>query len=180
MSIVYENNLHDVSQSLVDVAMGRTPAELVIRGAQLVNVRTAETLPNTDVAVARGRIALVGDATHTIGSDTQVIEANGKFLCPGFLDGHIHVESSMVTVTGFSRAVLPHGTTAIFMDPHEIANVLGVDGIRLMHEEGKDVPLRVFTTVPSCVPAAPGMEDAGASIGPEEVREVLSWEGNRL
>jgi adenine deaminase len=157
--------------------MGRTSAELVIRGAQLVNVHSAEILPNTDVAVARGRIALVGDATHTIGPDTLVIEANGMFLCPGFLDSHIHVESSMVTVTGFARAVLPHGTTAIFMDPHEIANVLGVNGIRLMHEEGKEVPLRVFTTVPSCVPAAPGMEDAGASIGPEEIRKVLSWEG---
>ncbi|EEG78570.1 adenine deaminase [Dethiobacter alkaliphilus] len=172
-----ENNLQDVSQTLVDVAMGRKTADLVIKDARLVNVHTAEIIPGTDVAVAEGRIALVGDASHTIGPETTVIDAAGKYLAPGFLDGHIHVESSMVNVTGFAGAVMPHGTTAIFMDPHEIANVLGMEGIRLMHEEGKTVPLRVFTTVPSCVPAAPGMEDAGAAIGPEEVREVLSWEG---
>jgi adenine deaminase len=173
----YENNLYDVSQHLVDVAMGRASADLVIKDAQLINVHTAEILPHIDVAVAKGRIALIGDATHTIGPETTIINANGKHLAPGFLDGHIHVESSMVNVSGFASAVLPHGTTAIFMDPHEIANVLGLDGIRLMHEEGKDVPLRVFTTVPSCVPAAPGMEDSGAMIGPEEVREALTWEG---
>lgn len=172
-----ESKLYEVSQHLVDVAMGRAYADLVIRGASLVNVHTAEIIPGTDVAAARGRIALVGDAGHTIGPNTLVIDAQGYFLTPGFLDSHIHVESSMVNVTGFAGAVLPHGTTAIFMDPHEIANVLGLEGVRLMHEEGKDVPLRVFTTLPSCVPAAPGMEDAGAAIGPEEVREALAWDG---
>jgi adenine deaminase len=173
----YENKLQDVSRKLVDVAMGRTPADLVIQNARLVNVHTAEIIEGTDVACAAGRIALVGDAQHTIGPDTTVIDACGCYLVPGFLDGHIHVESSMVNVTGFARAVLPWGTTGIFMDPHEIANVLGLEGIRLMHEEGREVPLRVFTTVPSCVPAAPGMEDAGASIGPREVREAMSWDG---
>ena len=172
-----DNNLEDVSQILVDVAMGRKHADLVIQNTRLVNVHTAEIIPHTDVAVAQGRIALVGDAAHTIGPHTTVIDAAGKYLTPGFLDGHIHVESSMVNVTGFAGAVMPHGTTAIFMDPHEIANVLGLEGIRLMHEEGKTVPLRVFTTMPSCVPSAPGMEDAGATIGADEVREVLSWDG---
>ncbi|MDW7650249.1 MAG: adenine deaminase [Bacillota bacterium] len=172
-----ENHLYDVSQHLADVAMGRVHADLVIKGARLVNVHTAEIIPDTDVAVAKGRIALVGDAAHTVGPDTTVVDAAGMYLSPGFLDGHIHVESSMVNVTGFASAVVPYGTTAIFMDPHEIANVLGVDGVRLMHEEGKDVPLRVFTTIPSCVPAAPGMEDAGAAIGPADVREALSWDG---
>lgn len=177
MSPVYENKLYKVSQQLVDVAMGRRPADLVILGARLLNVHTAEILEDTDVAVTGGRIALIGDAKHTVGPETTVIEANGMVLAPGFLDGHVHVESSMVNVTGFARAVLPYGTTSIFMDPHEIANVLGLEGIRLMHEEGKEVPLRVFTTVPSCVPAAPGMEDAGAVIGPQDVREVMSWDG---
>ena len=171
------NHLADVSQHLVDVAMGRTPADLVITDAQLVNVHTAEIIPHTDVAIAKGRIALVGKADHAIGPDTKVIDAQGAYLTPGFLDGHIHVESSMVTVTGFAQAVVPYGTTGIFMDPHEIANVLGLEGVRLMHEEGKNLPLRVFTTVPSCVPAAPDMEDAGAAIGPAEVKEALSWEG---
>ncbi|MCR3921485.1 MAG: amidohydrolase family protein, partial [Firmicutes bacterium] len=172
-----ENKLHEISQHLVDVAMGRIPADLVIQGANVVNVHTAEIIPATDVAVAQGRIALVGQANHTIGPNTVVIKAEGAYLAPGFLDGHIHVESSMVTVTGFSQAVVPTGTTGIFMDPHEIANVLGLEGIRLMHEEGREVPLRVFTTVPSCVPAAPGMEDAGATIGPSDVEEALTWDG---
>ncbi|MBS3989694.1 MAG: adenine deaminase [Dethiobacter sp.] len=171
------NKLSDVAPHLVDVAMGRKYAELVIQKARLVNVHSAEILPNIDVAVAAGRIALVGDACHTIGPETTVIDAGNMILVPGFLDGHIHVESSMVTVSGFAQAVLPHGTTAIFMDPHEIANVFGLEGIRLMHEEGKNLPLRVFTTVPSCVPAAPGLEDTGAVIGPTEVREAMSWEG---
>lgn len=177
MGYSYENKLSEVSQWLVDVAMGRKYADLVIQKARLVNVHTAEILPNVDVAVACGRIAFMGDAGHTIGPGTAVIDASGMTLVPGFLDGHIHVESSMVNVSGFAQAVLPHGTTAIFMDPHEIANVLGLEGIRLMHEEGQDVPLRVFTTVPACVPAAPGLEDAGAVIGPTEVREALTWDG---
>ncbi|NLN07084.1 MAG: adenine deaminase [Firmicutes bacterium] len=157
--------------------MGRQPAQLVVRNANLVNVHTCEIQPGTDIAVSEGRIALVGDAGHTIGPETTVVDAGGMYLVPGFLDGHIHVESSMVSVTEFARSVLPCGTTAIFMDPHEIANVLGLEGVRLMHEEGRIVPLRVFTTVPSCVPAAPGMEDAGAAIGPADVREALSWDG---
>lgn len=172
-----KNEHHEVAGHLVAVAMGRKPADLVVRGSRLINVHTAEIIPNCDVAVACGRIALVGNAAHTIGPETIVIDADGAYLSPGFLDGHIHVESSMVTVSGFCAAVVPCGTTAIFMDPHEIANVLGLEGVRLLHEEGKEVPLRVFTTVPSCVPAAPGLEDNGAAIGPEEIREALSWEG---
>jgi adenine deaminase len=177
VSAVYSNKLYDVSGRLVDVAMGRAPADLVIQGGALVNVNTAEVLQGVDVAIVSGRIVIVGDASHTVGPSTEIIDAAGCFMAPGFLDGHIHVESSMVTVSGFARAVLPHGTTGIFMDPHEIANVLGLEGVRMMHEEGKTLPLRVFTTVPSCVPAAPGMEDAGAVIGPDEVREALSWDG---
>jgi adenine deaminase len=172
-----ENKLHEVSKHLVDVAMGRAHADLVIKDAALVNVHTAEIIPHTDVAVAKGRIALIGDASHTVGPDTIITDASGMYLAPGLLDGHIHVESSMVNVTGFATAVVPYGTTAIFMDPHEIANVLGLEGIRLMHEEGREVPLRVFTTIPSCVPAAPGLEDAGATIGPEDIRNAMSWEG---
>jgi adenine deaminase len=174
--VSYENHLWDVSKELVGVAQGNKPADLVIKKAKLVNVHTAEIIPDTDVAVVSGRIALVGDATHTVGPETVIIDAAGLYLTPGFMDGHLHVESSMVTVTGFARAVLPYGTTAIFMDPHEIANVLGLEGIRLMHEEGKSVPLRVFTTIPSCVPAAPCFEDTGASISPAEVREAMKWE----
>ncbi len=177
MTNEYTNRLADVSAILVEVAQGRSFADLVLKNGNLVNVHTGEIIYGCDVAVAAGRIALFGDASHTVGPVTRVVEAGGCFICPGFLDGHIHVESSMVNLTGFAGAVVPRGTTGIFMDPHEIANVLGLEGIRLMHGEGKSVPLRVYTTVPSCVPAAPGLEDAGAVIGPAEVREALTWEG---
>jgi adenine deaminase len=111
---------------LIDVATGRAPADLVIRGGRWVNVHSREVIADTDVAVAAGRFAFVGpDASHAIGDDTTVIEADGAFLVPGLCDGHMHVESGMITVTEFVRAVLPHGTTTMFVDPHEIANVSG-------------------------------------------------------
>lgn len=167
--------LAEVTERLVAVAQGREPADMVIKGARLVNVNTGEIISGTDVAITHGRIALVGDASHTVGENTQVIDAKGCYITPGFMDGHIHVESSMMSVREYSRAVIPHGTAAIFMDPHEIANVLGMDGVRLMIEDGKDVPLRVYTTMPSCVPAAPGFEDTGASLGPKEIEEAMTW-----
>ncbi len=167
--------LHEVTEQLTAVAMGRQPAQVVITGARLVNVNTGEIQDGMDVAITHGRVALVGDACHTIGEGTQVIEACGRYLAPGFIDGHIHVESSMLTVGEYSRAVVPHGTTSIIMDPHEIANVLGMPGIRYMIAESRQVPLRVYTAMPSCVPAAPGFEDTGASIGPAEVSEAMTW-----
>ncbi|MGI6357097.1 MAG: adenine deaminase [Bacillota bacterium] len=167
--------LHEVTEQLTAVAMGRQPAQLVITDARLVNVNTGEIQDGVGVAITHGRIALVGDVSHTIGEQTEVIAAAERYLAPGFIDGHIHVESSMLTVREYSRAVVPHGTTCIIMDPHEIANVLGMQGIRCMIEEGKQVPLRVYVAMPSCVPAAPGFEDTGASIGPAEVVEAMSW-----
>ncbi|MGB9803094.1 adenine deaminase [Desulfofundulus sp.] len=178
--MVYQTNrrpLWEVTTDLALAAQGKISADVVIKNGRLVNVHTAEIQAGVDVAIKHGRVVLVGRADHTIGRETLVIDAGGCYLVPGFLDGHIHVESSMVTVTEFARAVIPCGTTTIFMDPHEIANVLGLEGIRLMMEEGERLPLKVFTTMPSCVPAAPGFEDAGASIGPEEIREAMTWPG---
>lgn len=166
------------SRPLVDCAMGRTPAEMVIRDGQWVCVQSGEIIPHTDIAILNGRIAYVGpDARHAIGSQTQVVEAQGRYLVPGLLDGHMHVESGMVTVTGFVRAVLPHGTTGMFVDPHEIANVLGIRGVRLMVDEAGLQPIHVFVQMPSCVPSAPGMETPGAVIGPAEVAEAMTWPG---
>ena len=173
---VMRQPLYEAGPELVATATGRVPADVVIRSGRLVNVITGEILDGLDVAVRLGRIALVGDASWCIGKDTKVIDAEGFYLVPGFLDGHLHIESSMVTVSQFARAVLPCGTTAVFMDPHEIANVLGMDGIRLMIEEGRNLPLKVYTTMPSCVPAAPGMEDAGAEITPCDIREAMAWD----
>jgi adenine deaminase len=166
------------SRGLVDCAMGRTPADLVIRDGQWVCVQTGEIIPHTDVAVYDRRIAFVGnDASHTIGSATHVIQADGAYLVPGLLDGHMHVESSMLTVTEYIRAVLPHGTTGIFADPHEIANVFGLRGVRLMVDEAGEQPVHVFVQMPSCVPSAPGFETPGASLGPAEVAEAMTWPG---
>jgi adenine deaminase len=169
--------LEDVTKLLVDTAMGRRKADLVIKDGNPVNVDSGELLEKVDVAVKKGRIALVGKADHTIGNETTVMNASGKYIVPGFLDGHVHVESSMVTVTQFARAVLPHGTTGVFMDPHEIANVFGLDGVKPMLDEARNLPLKVFTCVPSCVPAAPDLETAGAEITPADVEEALGWEG---
>lgn len=169
---------HDVTQDLVAVAMGRQPADLVIRNGRWVNVHSGEIIPGTDVAVSGSRIAYVGeDATYTIGQQTRVIDAAGRYLVPGLCDAHMHVESGMVTVTEFARAVIPHGTTSMFIDPHEIANVLGLPGVRLMHDEAATLPINVYVQMPSCVPSAPGLETPGASIGPAEVAEAMTWPG---
>jgi len=164
------------AKSLVDVAMGRQPADTVITGGKWVNVHSGEVIPNTSIAMSCGRFAYVGpDASHTIGSDTKIINADGRYLVPGLCDAHMHVESGMVTVTEFARAVIPHGTTSMFIDPHEIGNVLGLEGVRLMHDEALDLPVNVFVQMPSCVPSAPGLEHAGAELGVEDVKEALTW-----
>jgi adenine deaminase len=165
------------TMTLVDVAMGRRPADLVIRDGRWVCVQSGEIIPDTDVAVKDGRVALVSpDAAHTIGPDTRVIEAAGRYLVPGLLDAHMHVESGMLTVTEFVRAVIPHGTTGMFIDPHEIANVFGLPGVRLMADEAAIQPIHVWVQVPSCVPSAPGLETPGSTIGPEQVAEAMGWE----
>jgi adenine deaminase len=167
-----------LSQTLVNVAMGRTPADLVIRNGQWVCVQTGEIIPHTDIGVVEGHIAYVGeDASHTIGQNTQVLDAKGCFLVPGLLDAHMHVESGMVTVSEFVRAVIPHGTTGMFVDPHEIANVFGLKGVKLMVDEAARQPIHVFVQMPSCVPSAPGLETPGAAISPEDVTEAMTWPG---
>jgi len=171
------SRLWEVSQSLVKVALGVEKADLAIVNSTLVNVNSGEVLEGWGVAVKGDRIACIGDVSHTIGDNTVVIDAEGKYVAPGFLDAHIHVESSMLNLTGFAEAVLPRGTTTVFIDPHEIANVLGLDGVKLMVMEAKDLPLKVFITAPSCVPANPMFETSGAYIGPGEVEEMLSWSG---
>ncbi|MEM7119081.1 MAG: adenine deaminase [Chloroflexota bacterium] len=164
-----------MTQALVDVAMGRKTADLVIKNGRWVNVHSGEIIPNIDVAVCGCRIAYVGsDASHTIGAETEVVEANGRYLIPGLCDGHMHVESGMVTVTEFVRAVLPHGTTSMFIDPHEIANVLGMRGVQLMHDEAVKMPNNVYVQMPSCVPSAPGLETPGATIEPDDVAEAMT------
>jgi adenine deaminase len=169
--------LSEVTRELTGVCMGRRPADVVLRGGRIVDVHTREILDGADVAIAGGRVAMFGDVGHTIGPSTETIDADGAYLVPGLIDTHLHVESVMVTVTRFAEAVLPHGTTTAFIDNHEMANVFGLEGMRWMLEEGRALPLKVFLAVPSCVPALPGLEDAGAALGPDEIREALDWDG---
>ncbi|MDA8585603.1 adenine deaminase [Rhodobacteraceae bacterium] len=162
---------------LIAVAAGREPADTVIRGGKLVNVQTREVL-DWDVAIVAGRFAYIGaDASHTIGDATQIIEAESRYLIPGLCDGHMHIESGMLTPAEFAAAVVPHGTTTMFTDPHEIANVLGLRGVRLMHDEALLQPINIFTQMPSCAPSAPGLETTGFEITPEDVAEAMSWPG---
>ncbi|WP_319515256.1 adenine deaminase [uncultured Cohaesibacter sp.] len=166
----------ELAPQLVDVAMGRRMADSVIRKGKWVNVHTGEIIPDMDVAISGGRIAYVGaDASHAIGDDTKVIEANGRYMVPGLCDAHMHVESGMITVSEFARAVIPHGTTSMFIDPHEIANVLGLKGVKVMHDDAANMPINIQVQVPSCVPSAPGLENAGAEITVDDVKEALSW-----
>lgn len=172
------SHYEQLSRSLVDVAMGREQADLVIRNGRWVCVQSGELIPGAEIAVKGQRIAFVGeDASHTIGDSTELIDAEDRYMVPGLLDGHMHVESGMITVTEFVRAVARRGTTGMFIDPHEIANVLGLKGVRLMVDEAQKQPIHVWVQVPSCVPSAPGLETPGATIGPQEVAEAMAWPG---
>jgi adenine deaminase len=162
---------------LVDVALGNTPPDAVIRGGNLVNVNTRE-IHKADVVIMGRRIAAVvlGESDYAKHA-TTVIDADGQYLVPGFIDSHIHLESSSVTVTELAREIVPRGVTAVVEDPHEIANVLGVRGIELFLEESKNVPLNFFLRVPGKVPAMPDdAETAGGDISLEETKALLNRE----
>ncbi len=166
----------DAAPRLVAVAAGREPADMVILGGRWVNVQSREVIDRQDLAIACGRFASCGpDARPMIGPDTIVIEAGGRYMVPGLCDGHMHIESGMLTVSRFVEAVVPHGTTTMFVDPHEVANVLGLRGVRLMHDEALLQPVNVFVQMPSCAPSAPGLETTGKEIGPEDVAEAMTW-----
>jgi adenine deaminase len=168
----------DSAADLVAVAAGRLPADLVLTDAKLVNVHTREVLDGWGVAVIHGRFAYVGpDPSHCIGDATEVIDLQGRYLIPGLVDAHMHIESGMLTPAEFARAVIPHGTTSMFTDPHEIANVFGLRGVRLMHDEALLQPINIFTQMPSCAPSAPGLETTGFEITPEDVAEAMHWPG---
>ena len=165
------------TRALIDTAMGRKPADLVLRKGTWVCVQSGEFVPDTDIAIKDGRIAYVGpDASHTIKKNTRVINAEGKYMVPGLLDGHVHVESGMVTVTEFVRAVLPRGTTGLFIDPHEIANVFGLKGVKLMADEAARQPIQIWVQIPSSVPSSPDLETPGAEITAEDVAKAMKWE----
>ena len=106
-----------------------------------------------------------------------MVECGGRYLIPGLCDGHMHIESGMLTPAEFAAAVIPHGTTTMFTDPHEIANVLGLAGVRMMHDEALMQPVNIFTQMPSCAPSAPGLETTGFEISADDVAEAMAWPG---
>lgn len=150
------------------IARGDEPAELVLRNGRVINVYTAEIL-EADIAIADGHIVGVGGGYGS----RQEIDLGGRYVCPGLIDAHVHIESSMLTPYPFARAVLPRGTTTVVCDPHEIANVAGTAGIRYMLDASEGLPLTVYVNLPSCVPATP-MGTAGAELSADDLRPLAN------
>ncbi len=150
-------------KEIIPYALGRKPAHLLIKNARVLNVFTGE-IERTNIAVFRKRIAGLGDYED----GERVIDLGGMYVVPGLIDAHLHIESSMLSPRQFAKAVLLHGTTTVIADPHEIANVLGLDGIQYMIEATEGIPLNVYIAIPSAVPASK-FETSGARIGPEDV-----------
>jgi adenine deaminase len=154
-------------ETLIAVARGEEPADLLLKNTQLVNVLSGELHP-ADIAIYDGKVIGFGQyqARH-------VVDLEGRFVCPGFMDAHIHLESTMVQPAEFARTVVPRGTTAVFCDPHEIANVLGLDGVRYILNASEGLPLHVYVMAPSCVPAT-HMETAGAELTTDDILALMA------
>ena len=155
-----------VREELIAAARGEVEVDLLLAGGRLANVLSGEVYP-ADVAIHRGRI--VGFECSSAG---RVLELDGRIIAPGFIDGHVHIESSMVSVPEYARAVVPRGTTTVVADPHELANVWGAEGIRYILDSSEDVPLNVYVMLPSCVPAT-DLETAGASLRAEDLAPLM-------
>ena len=154
---------------IINAAAGREPSDLVLKNATYVNVFSNE-LCHADIAVAEGLIVGMGQYSGTVEED-----CTGKIVLPGFLDAHIHLESSLVSPKEFVKAVLPHGTTTVITDPHEIANVMGTDGIEYMLQATEGLPVDVRFMLPSCVPATP-LDESGASLDYRAIAGIMSDE----
>ncbi|MGH2452187.1 MAG: adenine deaminase [bacterium] len=155
--------------ALIQIARGLRPADLLLRNARVVDLYGLEVM-EAEMAIAGDRIAGLGPPGAYLAADSH--DLAGAYLAPGFIDGHVHIESAMVSVPEFARAVVPHGTTTVIADPHEIANVLGMSGIRYMLQAAKYNPLSVFVMASSCVPAGP-LESAGAEVSAYDLETLL-------
>jgi adenine deaminase len=162
-----------VRRRAIDAAQGREPFDLLLRGARIADVATME-IRAADIGIVGPMIASV-HAPGAFGDATQTQDLSGLIVAPGFIDGHVHVESSHMLPHHYASVVVPQGTTAIFWDPHELANVIGLDGIRYAVAATRGLPLRFIVQASSCVPAAPGLEISGADFRADEIREIMSW-----
>lgn len=161
-------------RKLIDTLLDENQfADLVIKDGFFINVITRE-IYKADVAVKGDYVLMVGNCEELIGPKTKVENVSGKFVCPGFIDSHMHFESAMLTCTEFSKLSIPTGTTTLIGDPHEIGNVLGVHGMQEMIKEAKNLPNHVFFTVPCAVPDAPGLETAGYDVNAKDMKELLN------
>ncbi|MBQ7454564.1 MAG: adenine deaminase, partial [Selenomonadaceae bacterium] len=161
----------DELKNLIDAAAGRRRADLVIKNCQIVNVLSGE-IYSGEVAIAGGKIVGMGAEEY---DGEKIFDAGGKFLAPGFIDAHIHIESSYISPEQLGRIIVPRGTTTIIADPHEIANVCGLDGLRYMLDAAQKTKLKIVYAMPSCVPATP-FEDAGAVIEAADMLELIDDE----
>ncbi len=160
-------------KALMMAAMGRIPADLAIINAQLVNVFTGE-IYKANVFVHEGFVVHVETDDFDTVNAKEIVDAEGKYLTPGFIDAHVHIESSMMIPRNFAKAVIPHGTTMVITDPHEIANVYGIRAVEYMNAQTAGLPMKMYIDIPSCVPAVPGLENAGASFMAEDIKKMLS------
>lgn len=161
------------TKEIVDCAMGRTKSDIVLLNGQLVNVYTKEII-EVDVAICKDRIVHVGKNTNDlIGENTRIINIEGSIICPGLIESHVHIESSMLTLSRFTEAIVTHGTTTAVIDPHELANVAGIDGLEILVDEVRNSPISYLIEVPSCVPSLSGFETSGATIDSEQVKQMM-------
>lgn len=164
-----------MDNKLLAVAGGQQPADVVIANGKIVNVLTAE-IYDGGVAISDQTIAAVGDVDYCIGEGTQVVDAQGMFITPGFIDGHIHPESSDLAIRPFAEGVLKHGTTSIMTDLHEVGVVSGIEGIEAVLKENEATDLNLYFVVPSHVPFSPALETSGGSFNPDIIRKALQRE----
>src|SRR5699024_8745971 len=152
------------------MAAGRIPVDLLITNCQVIDVFN-QTVIDGPLAIGEGKIIGTGDYQAK-----QTLDAQGGYVLPGLIDGHVHIESSSLTPSQFARCILPYGTTTIIADPHEIANVCGLEGIRYMLDASRQLPLNVKIMLPSCVPATP-YEQAGAVLEAEDLAQLINEPG---
>ncbi len=160
-------------KALMMAALGRIPSDLAITNANIVNTFTGE-IYKANVFIYDGFIAHVETEDFENINAKEIVDAKGSFLTPGFIDAHVHIESSMMIPRNFAKAVLPHGTTMVITDPHEIANVYGIRAVEYMNAQTKDLPMKMYIDIPSCVPSVPGLENSGASFVAEDIKTMLS------
>ncbi len=159
-------------QHQIEAALGRRPLDVLVRNVRLVDVY-AERIVETDLGISGDRIVSVLPGQTRAAKTT--VEAHGRFAVPGFIDAHIHIESALLTPDRLAEVVVPTGTTTLLVDPMEVANVAGYEGLAEFFRATPHLPYRIFVEVSSRVPTAPGLETTGGELGPADVRRALAW-----